>query len=222
MSSFAGNEPGGASKDVLIVFTDVFIGIFACTWGPVCWTVIGELYPESIRARGIGLATSSNWLVNFALSFSTPYLVDEKYGNLGGNVFFIWGSTSTLSGLAAYLCVWETKKLSLEEANKMVLEVKPRKSVKYNKDVLARRRVDSETGYKNSTEVAEVEDRSQRVPADKDSTEVAEVEDQNQRSSEEERGQSNDSQRPMVKSAPSTRRNSRLLFCGRPTSTHSV
>jgi hypothetical protein len=169
VSSVTGNEPGGASQIVLIVFTCIFINIFAWTWGPTCWTVIGEIFPLPIRARGVGLATASNWLVNFAIAFSTPYVVDEQYGNLGGRVFYIWGSTSALAWFFAYFCVWETKNLSLEEVGTMVETVKPWKSVAYNNrktrptaDVEMMAGEPGESGYKTPVEASEVEVQSQR------------------------------------------------------------
>lgn len=48
--------------------------------------------------------------------------------NLGPKVFFIWGSLCFLSLLFAYFIVPEMKGLSLEQVDKMLEEVSPRKS----------------------------------------------------------------------------------------------
>lgn len=48
--------------------------------------------------------------------------------NLGPKVFFIWGSFCTLSLLFAYFFVPEMKGLTLEQVDKMMEEVTPRKS----------------------------------------------------------------------------------------------
>jgi FtsZ-interacting cell division protein ZipA len=48
--------------------------------------------------------------------------------NLGPKVFFIWGSFCILSLLFAYFLVPEMKGLSLEQVDKMMEEVSPRKS----------------------------------------------------------------------------------------------
>jgi len=60
----------------------------------------------------------------------TPYLVGTKKGdaNLGAKVFFLWGSLCCLSLTFAYFLVPETKGLSLEQVDKMLEEVTPRKS----------------------------------------------------------------------------------------------
>ena len=53
-----------------------------------------------------------------------------KHGdaNLGAKVFFLWGSLCCLSLSFAYFLVPESKGLSLEQVDKMLEEVSPRKS----------------------------------------------------------------------------------------------
>jgi len=40
------------------------------------------------------MSTASNWLLNWAIAYMTPYLVDSGPGNanLQAKVFFLWGS----------------------------------------------------------------------------------------------------------------------------------
>ena len=113
---------------VLITFVCIYIAFFASTWGPTGWAVSGEIFPLSIRAKGIALSTASNWLWNFIIAFVTPYIVDTDKGNLGVKVFFIWGSTCALSLLFAYFFVYETKGLSLEQIDEMFESTTARKS----------------------------------------------------------------------------------------------
>lgn len=35
---------------------------FAYGWGPVSWTLIAEIFPLSIRAKGTSISASSNWM----------------------------------------------------------------------------------------------------------------------------------------------------------------
>jgi SP family sugar:H+ symporter-like MFS transporter len=51
----------------MIVLASLFILGFATTWGPMIWTICGELYPSRFRAKGMALSTASNWLWNFLL-----------------------------------------------------------------------------------------------------------------------------------------------------------
>ncbi|PQE27043.1 mfs monosaccharide protein [Rutstroemia sp. NJR-2017a WRK4] len=113
---------------VLFVFVCIHIAFFASTWGPVGWAVSGEIFPLSIRGRGIALSTASNWLWNFVIAFVTPYLVDEDKANLKAKVFYIFGATCLISAAFAWLWVYETKGLSLEAVDRMCKETAPRKS----------------------------------------------------------------------------------------------
>src|SRR5204863_9591759 len=81
--------------------------------------------------KGVALSTASNWLWNFAIGFITPYMVDKDAGNLQAKVFFIWGTTCTLSLLFSYFFVSETKGLSLEQVDRMLEETNPRNSAKW-------------------------------------------------------------------------------------------
>jgi sugar porter (SP) family MFS transporter len=118
-------EGSAAASTCLVVFVCIYIFAFASTWGPSAWVLIGELFPLPIRAKGVALCTASNWLWNFAIAYSTPYIVDTDEGNLRSKVFFVWGSTCFLCLLFAYVFVPETKGLSLEQIDLMLEETTP-------------------------------------------------------------------------------------------------
>lgn len=122
------NKPAVSGELALICIN---IGIFASTWGPAAWVVIGEVFPLTIRSRGVGLSAASNWLWNCIIAVITPYLVSSDKANLGPKVFFIWGSTACLSFTFAYFLVPETKGLSLEQVDRMLAETTPRTSAKW-------------------------------------------------------------------------------------------
>ncbi|KAL1412183.1 hypothetical protein Q8F55_003193 [Vanrija albida] len=114
------NDPTVASAQ--IAFICIYIFFFASTWGPGAWVIIGEIFPISIRSRGVGLSTASNWLWNCIIAVITPYLVDKDRGNLGSKVFFLWGGTCFLCIIFAYTLIWETKGLTLEQVDQMMEE----------------------------------------------------------------------------------------------------
>lgn len=60
--SSVGKEPSAVRAE--IAFICIYIFFFASTWGPGAWVIIGEIFPLPIRARGVALSTSSNWLWN--------------------------------------------------------------------------------------------------------------------------------------------------------------
>lgn len=53
-----------AAVSAMIAFICINISMFAMSWGPAAWVIVGEIFPLPIRARGVGLSTSSNWFWN--------------------------------------------------------------------------------------------------------------------------------------------------------------
>ena len=120
--------------------------MFATTWGPCAWVVIGEIFPLSIRFRGVGHSNHIQLVLELhkfllkhippmflhtrspVIGVMTPYLVGADHANLRSNIFFMWGYLCIISVLYAYFLVLETKGLSLEQVDKMMEEGTPRKS----------------------------------------------------------------------------------------------
>jgi MFS transporter, SP family, sugar:H+ symporter len=71
------------------------------------------------------MTTASNWLLNWAIAFSTPYLVNPGKGNadLQAKIFFVWGICCLLCAVFVYFLIYETKGLSLEEVDEMYAKV---------------------------------------------------------------------------------------------------
>lgn len=115
----------------MIAFICIYISIFASTWGPGAWVVIGEIYPLPIRSRGVALSTASNWLWNCIIAVITPYMVGKDQGNLGAKVFFVWGSLCACAFVYTFFLIPETKGLTLEQVDKMMEETTPRTSSKW-------------------------------------------------------------------------------------------
>lgn len=114
---------------IMIVFACLFIVAFATTWGPMVWAIVGELYPARYRAVGMGLATATNWLFNFLISFFTTFITNE-IDYLYGLVFA--GCCAALCFIVYFFMI-ESKDRSLEEIDTMyVLRVNPRTSAKWN------------------------------------------------------------------------------------------
>lgn len=112
----------------LIVFTCLFIVGFATTWGPLPWAIVGELYPARYRATCIGLATASNWLFNFLISFFTTFITDEIDYFYG----LVFASCCFALFWVVYFFLIESKDRSLEEIDTMyVLHVSPITSAKW-------------------------------------------------------------------------------------------
>ncbi|PLB54297.1 sugar transporter [Aspergillus steynii IBT 23096] len=117
----------GAGK-AMVVFACLFITGFACTWGPQVWAIVAELYPSRYRAKAMALATASNWLWNFLISFFTPFIagdIDFAYG-------YVFAGCLFAAVLIVYFFVLEGKGKTLEEMDMMyVMRVAPWKSSKW-------------------------------------------------------------------------------------------
>jgi MFS transporter, SP family, sugar:H+ symporter len=71
------------------------------------------------------MTTASNWLLNWAIAYSTPYLVNAGPGNadLQAKIFFVWGGCCLLCAVFVYFLIYETKGLSLEQVDEMYAKV---------------------------------------------------------------------------------------------------
>lgn len=96
---------------VACVLIWVFAMAFGYSWGPAAWVIISEIFPLSVRGKGMSIAASSNWMNNFIVGQVTPNMIDHlSYGT-----FIFFGLFSFLGGLFVLFFVPETKGYSLEE-----------------------------------------------------------------------------------------------------------
>lgn len=117
----AGNDLQNVSQTILVVFCAINIFFFAASWGPVAWVVTSEIYPLKIRVKAMSVSTASNWLLNFAIAYSTPFMVGKGPGNadFGSKIFFIWGAFCIVALFFVWALVYETSKISLEQIDEM-------------------------------------------------------------------------------------------------------
>ncbi|WPH01045.1 Hypothetical protein R9X50_00388000 [Acrodontium crateriforme] len=112
-------------QKALIAFVCIYIFFFACSWGPCAWVVTGEIFPLKVRAKALSMTTASNWLLNWAIAYATPYMVDDGPGDadLGAKVFFVWGGCCFICIFFVWAMVYETKGLSLEQVDELYAKV---------------------------------------------------------------------------------------------------
>jgi sugar porter (SP) family MFS transporter len=96
---------------VACVFVWIFAMAFGYSWGPCAWILVAEIWPLSVRGKGLSIAASSNWMNNFIVGQVTPTML--KHISYGTFIFF--GLFSFLGGLFVLFFVPETKGLTLEE-----------------------------------------------------------------------------------------------------------
>ncbi len=108
-------------KTSFIRLTFIPLFLLISPQGPIAWVVTGEIFPLKTRAKSLSMTTATNWLLNWAIAYSTPYLVNYGPGNanLQSKIFFIWFACCFLCITFVYFMIYETKGLTLEQIDEL-------------------------------------------------------------------------------------------------------
>ena len=98
---------------VALLAFNAYVAFFAATWGPVVWVLLGEMFPNRIRAAALALATAAQWLANWIVSTAFPPLANISLG-LAYSIFTIMAA---LSIPFVWRYIRETKGVELEKVN---------------------------------------------------------------------------------------------------------
>ncbi|ODV64394.1 sugar porter family MFS transporter [Ascoidea rubescens DSM 1968] len=101
--------------EVMIAFTCFYILGFACTWGPVAFVVVSEIYPIRVKSQAMALATSTNWMFNFVISLVTPFITSK----IGYKFGYFFAACLLVSGIFVSIFMPETKGLALEDVDRL-------------------------------------------------------------------------------------------------------
>jgi sugar porter (SP) family MFS transporter len=96
---------------VALIAAHVFVLFFALSWGVVVWVMLGEMFPNRLRAAALGVAACAQWIANWAITASFPSLSDW---NLAAT-YVIYTVFAALSIPFVWKFVKETKGKALEE-----------------------------------------------------------------------------------------------------------
>ncbi|MCF6388589.1 sugar porter family MFS transporter [Mycobacterium sp. MBM] len=107
----------GASGVIALVAANLFVVAFGMSWGPVVWVLLGEMFPNRIRAAALGLAAAGQWAANWAITVTFPELRNHL-----GLAYGFYALCAVLSFLFVTKWVRETKGVSLEDMHAEVLE----------------------------------------------------------------------------------------------------
>lgn len=94
-----------------LVFIILYTASFMMSWGPICWVLISEIFPNTIRSQAVAVAVAAQWISNFLVSATFPSL---SVWSVGGT-YCIYAFMSLLSALFVWKMVPETKGKSLEQ-----------------------------------------------------------------------------------------------------------
>lgn len=94
-----------------LIFIIIFTASFMMSWGPICWVLISEIFPNKIRGQAIAIAVAAQWAANYFISSTYPMMMEYS----GGLTYGFYGLMSVLSAIFVWKLVPETKGKSLEQ-----------------------------------------------------------------------------------------------------------
>ncbi|GAA3817687.1 sugar porter family MFS transporter [Cellulomonas soli] len=103
--------PAGWGTTALVA-ANAFVVFFGASWGPLVWVLLGEMFPNRIRAAALGVAAAAQWIANFLITVSFPPLLDA----FGATVpYLMYALFAALSFVFVLARVPETKGMQLED-----------------------------------------------------------------------------------------------------------
>ena len=112
ISALAFNNIIGIST---LVFIIIYTASFMMSWGPICWVLISEIFPNKIRGKAVAIAVAFQWFANYLISSTYPAMMELSPAMTYG----FYGVMSVLSAVFVWKMVPETKGKSLEEMEKL-------------------------------------------------------------------------------------------------------
>ena len=101
---------------ICMVSIMVYSASFMFSWGPICWVLIAEVFPNTIRGGAVAIAVAFQWIFNWIVSTSFVPMANS----LG--YWFAYGLYGVICVIAA-IFVWklvpETKGKTLEDMTKL-------------------------------------------------------------------------------------------------------
>ncbi|HOS84184.1 MAG TPA: D-xylose transporter XylE [Bacteroidales bacterium] len=98
-----------------LVFIMIYTASFMMSWGPICWVLISEIFPNKIRGSAVAVAVAAQWAANYFISSTYPFMMEYS----GAVTYGFYGIMSILSFVFVWKMVPETKGKTLEEMEKI-------------------------------------------------------------------------------------------------------
>ena len=106
---------------VSIIF---YSACFMFSWGPICWVLISEIFPNTIRGAAVAIAVAFQWIFNFIVSSTFVPMYNLSLGPMGAKfghllAYGLYGVMCVVAAIFVWRLVPETKGKTLEEMNKL-------------------------------------------------------------------------------------------------------
>ena len=109
---------------VPVVSIIVYAAFFMMSWGPICWVLIAEIFPNTIRGKAIAIAVAFQWIFNYIVSSTFPPLYDFS----PMFAYSLYGIICVVAAVFVWRWVPETKGKSLEDMSQLWLSRKDKKA----------------------------------------------------------------------------------------------
>lgn len=117
-AAFFQNLHGGLKLACMLTYT----AGFAMSWGPVCWVLLAEIFPNSVRSTVMAVAVAAQWVSNFLVSWTFP-IMDKNETLVAvfnhGFSYWIYGILAIVAALFVWKRIPETKGKTLEDMEEM-------------------------------------------------------------------------------------------------------
>jgi SP family sugar:H+ symporter-like MFS transporter len=97
---------------IALIAANLFVVFFGATWGPLVWVLLGEMFPNRIRAAALGVAAAAQWIANFLITVSFPPMLAAFGASIPYLMYAIFAA------LSFFFTLWkvpETKGVELED-----------------------------------------------------------------------------------------------------------
>ncbi len=102
----------GAEGVIVVFFISAFVGAHAVGQGAVIWVFISEIFPNSVRANGMSLGSSTHWILAAIITMLTPAVL-AAFSPV--TIFLFFAFMMSLQFIWALTVMPETKGKRLEE-----------------------------------------------------------------------------------------------------------
>jgi SP family arabinose:H+ symporter-like MFS transporter len=93
------------------------VGAYVMSMAPVTWLLMTEIFPNSMRSKGMAVASTALWLASFLANLAFPLMTEfsERHWRSAAGAFWFFALICIGTFVFCYKLVPETKGKTLEE-----------------------------------------------------------------------------------------------------------
>lgn len=114
----------GLPPVMAVISIMIYSASFMFSWGPICWVLIAEIFPNTIRGAAVAIAVAFQWIFNFIVSSTFLPMYNMRLGDMGENfghmfAYALYGIICVAAAIFVWKLVPETKGKTLEDMTKL-------------------------------------------------------------------------------------------------------